>query len=97
MRKYNLIAIDLIKNTHQICIFDKHDNIISNKPFRADALAKFLAKQKPSLVAFEACGGSHHYVRSARSLGHQKHPYGTARPIIKLIDHQPRSSKAVFY
>jgi len=70
MKKSNLIAIDLAKNTHQVCLFDKHDNMISNKSFRADALRRFLAKQQASLVAFEGCGGAHHYARLALSLGH---------------------------
>ena len=37
----------------------------------AKRFATYLAKQQPSLVAFEACGRAHHWARRARDYGHE--------------------------
>lgn len=71
MNSTRVIAIDLAKNVFQVCLFDRHGKVLSNKSIRRAALAKFLVKQPPALVAMEACGGSHHWARKAQSLGHQ--------------------------
>lgn len=70
MNNHKLIAIDLAKSEFQVCVFDKRIKVLSNKSMRRKALIRYLAKQPPSLVAFEACGGSHYWGRLAQSLGH---------------------------
>lgn len=71
MKKSNLIAVDLAKNTFQVCLFDKQGKIVSNKAMKSAAFPKYLVKQPPAIVAFEACGSAHHYARLAEKLGHQ--------------------------
>jgi len=70
MKKSNVIAVDLAKNTLQICLLNDEDQVISNKSVRTGAFAKFLAKQQTSIVAFEACSSSHYWARIAQELGH---------------------------
>ena len=41
-----------------------------NKAFSRKKFAEFLAKQKPSLVAFEACATAHYWARVAQAHGH---------------------------
>ena len=42
-----------------------------NKDFTRTQFARFLVKQKLSLVAFEACASAHYWARQAMALGHQ--------------------------
>lgn len=67
----NVIAIDLAKATFQVCVFDKSNQLIFNKAMSRRALLIWLAKQKPSLVAMEACGSAHYWAKKARSYGHE--------------------------
>lgn len=70
MKKSNLIAVDLAKNTLQVCLLNEDDQVISNKSIRVGGFAKFLAKQQTSTVAFEACSSSHYWARVAQQLRH---------------------------
>ena len=71
MTKCNVIGIDLAKSCIQVCIVNRHQQVISNKPLRRDRLASFLVKQPQSLVAFEACGRAQYWARKAIELGHR--------------------------
>ncbi len=65
-----IIAIDLAKIVFQVCVVESHHRVVCNKTLSRAALWRWLARQKPSLVALEACGGAHHWGRVARGLGH---------------------------
>ena len=71
MRQSNTIGVDLAKNVIQISIVTPSNKEISNKELTRPKFAEFLAKQKPGLVAFEACATAHHWARVATSCGHQ--------------------------
>ncbi|NNF17955.1 MAG: IS110 family transposase [Gammaproteobacteria bacterium] len=71
MKHHRVIAIDLAKSIFQVCVFDKHMKVLSNKSMRRAAMLRFLVKQSAALVAIEACGSSHYWGRKAQSFGHQ--------------------------
>lgn len=71
MKDHRVIAIDLAKHVFQVCVLDKHDKLLSSKQMRRKPLAAYLAKQRPALVALEACGGAHHWGRLAERYGHR--------------------------
>ena len=71
MKEHKVIAIDLAKSVFQVCLFDRQMRVVSNKPIGRKALIRFLANHPPSLVALEACGGSHYWGRKAQAFGHQ--------------------------
>lgn len=71
MNKSNVIAIDLAKNVFQVCILNKENKVISNRELRASKFGAYLAKQNPSLVAFEACGRAQYWARKAQEYGHE--------------------------
>ena len=71
MNKHNVIAVDLAKIVFQICVLNKANEVISNREMRASRFEHYLAKQKRSLVAFEACGRAQHWARKAQSYGHE--------------------------
>ena len=70
MNDLRLIAVDLAKNVFQVCLFDREGKVVFNKQMNRKRFGQFLAKQQSSLVAFEACGGAHHWARQAQKFGH---------------------------
>lgn len=71
MKKDNTIGVDLEKNVIQVCVISPHNKPLQNKALSRKKLAEFLAKQKPSLVAFEACATAHYWARVAQHAGHE--------------------------
>jgi transposase len=71
MRNSNTIGVDLAKNVIQVSIVTPSNKELSNKELTRVKFAEFLAKQKPGLVAFEACATAHHWARLATTYGHQ--------------------------
>lgn len=71
MNDLRLIAVDLAKNVFQVCLFDRNGNVIFNKQMSRKRFSQYLAKQPGALVAFEACGGAHHWGRQAQTYGHR--------------------------
>ena len=71
MRQSNRIGVDLAKNVIQVSIVTPANKEISNKELTRQKFTEFLAKQKPALIAFEACATAHHWARIAAKHGHQ--------------------------
>ncbi|MEH6825157.1 MAG: transposase, partial [Motiliproteus sp.] len=71
MAKSNTIGVDLAKNVIQVSIVSPSGKELQNKELTRIKFAEFLAKQKPSLVAFEACATAHYWARYAQQHGHQ--------------------------
>jgi len=71
MRNSNTIGVDLAKNVIQVSIVTPGNKELSNKELTRVKFAEFLARQKPGLVAFEACATAHHWARLASTYGHQ--------------------------
>ena len=70
MSKYNTIGVDLAKNVVQISIVSAPNKQLINKSLSRTRFAKFLAKQNPSLVAYEACATAHYWARVTKRHGH---------------------------
>lgn len=71
MNKYNTIGVDLAKNVIQVSVVSRSNKELQNKALSRSRFVTFLAKQNPSLVAFEACAGAHYWARVADRHGHQ--------------------------
>ena len=71
MRNSNTIGVDLAKNVIQVSVVTPGNKELSNKELTRVKFAEFLARQKPGLVAFEACATAHHWARLATTYGHQ--------------------------
>lgn len=71
MHKLNTIGVDLAKNVIQVSVVSWSRRELSNKSYTRKRFAQFLARQKPSVVAFEACGTSHYWGRFAQAHGHE--------------------------
>ncbi|MBD3609722.1 MAG: IS110 family transposase [Gammaproteobacteria bacterium] len=70
MKNYNTSGVDCAKNVMQISVDSPNNNQLQNKALSRKKFSEFLAKQKPSLVAFEACATAHYWARMAQRYGH---------------------------
>ena len=71
MNQRNVIAIDLAKDTFQICTMNSHGKIGFNQAFSRSKLKRWLPQQALSVVVMESCGGASYWERLASSLGHE--------------------------
>ena len=65
MKHSTTIGVDLAKNIIQVSVVSARGKELSNRSLSRNKFAEFLVKQKPSLVAFEACATSHYWARAA--------------------------------
>ena len=65
------VGVDLAKNVIQVAVVSASGKELLNRALTRRKFAEFLCKQKPSLVAFEACATSHHWARAAKRHGHE--------------------------
>jgi len=71
MNTLQTIGVDLAKNVIRVSVVSAANKEKMNKDFTRLQFSRFLAKQKPSLVAFEACASAHYWARQAVESGHQ--------------------------
>ncbi|GAL13846.1 mobile element protein [Vibrio astriarenae] len=66
-----ILAVDLAKNSFQVCYMDKNGGVSVNKAISRKSLITLLTgKNNFALVAMEACGGAHYWARLAKRNGH---------------------------
>lgn len=70
MKKHSLTAIDLAKNSFQVCLLGANNHIALNKRVKRSQLAQLIAQQKPGILAMEACYSSHYWARLFTEMGH---------------------------
>jgi transposase len=71
MKNHNTIGIDLAKNVIQVCAVSPPGKRLHNKALSRKKFSEYLTKQKPGLVAFEACATAHYWARYAQAQGHK--------------------------
>jgi len=71
MNGINVIGVDLAKDIIQVSVVTAHKQERLNKALSRRKFSEFLAKHKPSLVAFEACATAHYWTRVAQQHGHE--------------------------
>lgn len=71
MRQLQTIGVDLAKTVIRVSVVSESNKELANKDLSRAKFSSFLAKQKPSLVAFEACASAHYWSRQAVKHGHQ--------------------------
>ena len=70
MKHLNVVGVDLAKNIIQVSVVSPAGKELQNKALTRKKFSEFLARQKPSLVAFEACAMAHYWSRIAQLHGH---------------------------
>jgi transposase len=71
MAQLNTVGVDLAKNVIQVSVVTPGGKELVNKSLTRKKFAEFLATQKRSLVAVEACASAHHWARTAQAHGHE--------------------------
>ncbi len=71
MKNISVIGIDLAKNTFALCAMTAQGKVVWRKSLKRSLLAEFAAQHPTTLIAFEACGGSHFWARQFANQGHQ--------------------------
>jgi len=64
------VGLDLAKNVFQVQGADSKGNAVLRKKLRRAQVIEFFAKLPSCLVALEACGGAHDWVRRLSTYGH---------------------------
>lgn len=85
MSEISLLAIDLAKNSFQVCGVRSDGVVVFNRVVSRGRLAQLLADQQPCIVAMEACATSHHWGRVAIGHGHDVRlvPANYVKPFVK--------------
>ena len=69
--KVKVVGVDLAKHVIRISVVSHSGKELRNCDLSRAKFAAFLATQKPSLIAFEACATSHYWARKASEFGHK--------------------------
>jgi transposase len=65
------IGMDTSKSVFQLHGVNAVEQPVLKKRLRRREVAEFFSKLEPTVVALEACGGSHYWARIVRKLGHE--------------------------
>lgn len=70
-RRRDLGGMDTSKHVFQLHGVNAAEDPVLRKKLRRKEMVAFFAKAPPTVIAIEACGGSHHWARLLRSFGHE--------------------------
>ncbi len=65
------IGMDTSKHVFQLHGVNAAEDPVLRKKLRRKEMVAFFEKAPPTVIAIEACGGSHHWARLLRSFGHE--------------------------
>jgi transposase len=71
MTQYKRIAIDTSKAVFTLHGIDQTDRPVLRTELRRAQMIAFFKKLPPTVIAMEACGGSHYWARELTALGHR--------------------------
>jgi transposase len=97
MTEITRIAIDTSKSVFTLHAVDGTGRAVLRRNLRRQDLLAFFAKLKPVEVAMEACGGSHHWGRALRALGHTVRliPAQYVKPFVKRGKNDRNDAEAI--
>ncbi len=85
MNQISRIGMDTSKNIFQLHGVDAAEVPVLRKKLHRKSMVAFFEKLAPTVIAIEACGGSHHWARLLQSYGHTVKliPPQLAKPYVK--------------
>lgn len=94
---YKRIAIDTSKHVFTLHGVDDQDRPVLRRELKRDQFETFFGKQEPTEVVLEACGGSHHWARVLRQLGHGVRliPPQYVKPFVKRAKNDRNDAEAI--
>ena len=94
----SVIGVDIAKRVFQVHTVDEMTGEIRRWTLSRAKVLEFFGNTRPSIVAMEACGSSHHWARRFAAMGHEARLIATkfVRPFVKtnktLMPPMPRRS-----
>jgi len=67
----SVVGVDTAKSVFQLYTLDKETGEVINQQIKRAQFLQWFANRVPCLVGMEACGGSQHWARKLRELGHE--------------------------
>jgi len=97
MTEIKRIAMDTSKAVFTLHGIDQHDQPRIRRDIRRAGLVDFFAKQPPTEVVMEACGGSHHWARVLSAQGHTVKliPPQYVKPFVKRGKNDRNDAEAI--
>lgn len=97
MSEITVLAIDLAKQSFQVCATDGAGHVIFNRALPRAKLIELLSKQPSCIVAMEACATSHYWGRVAQSHGHEARIIPTiyVKPFVKRQKNDRADAEAI--
>ncbi len=85
MENISIVGLDLAKSVFQVHSTDDQGRPVLKKKLKRSQVLDFFDSLPPCLVGMEACGGSHHWAREIRAIGHQVRliPPAYVKPFVK--------------
>src|SRR5580704_14973568 len=71
MEQISRIGMDTSKRFFQLHGVNAAETVVLRKKLRRKEMIAFFQKLVPTVIAIEACGGSHHWARLLASFGHE--------------------------
>lgn len=66
-----IVGVDTAKDVFQLHWVDPETGEVCNKQIKRAKFLEHFANQSPCLIGMEACGGSHHWARALKKMGHE--------------------------
>ena len=91
------IGMDTSKHIFQLHGVNAAEEPVLRKKLRRQDMVAFFTKLPPTLIGLEACGGSHHWARLLRSLGHEVKmlPPQYVKPYVKRGKNDAADAEAI--
>ena len=95
--KFKRIAIDTSKHVFTLHGVDEQERPVVRREIKRGQVEAFFAKQDPTEVVLEACGGSHYWGRLLSELGHRVRliPPQYVRPFVKRAKNDRNDAEAI--
>ncbi|MFE8099929.1 IS110 family transposase [Brenneria goodwinii] len=69
--KYTPVGVDIAKHLIQVHFINEHTGEVVDKQIRRQDFLTYFSNREPCLIGMEACGGSQHWARELKKLGHE--------------------------
>jgi len=94
----SVIGVDIAKRVFQVHTVDEVTGEIRRCTLSRAKLLEFFGKMRPSIVAMEACGSSHHWARRFTAMGHEARLIATkfVRPFVKTNKTDAADAEAIW-
>ncbi len=91
------IGLDTSKQVFQVHGVSAGEEVVLRKTLRRSQVERFFAGLAPTVIGLEACGGSHHWARRLRDLGHEVRllPPQYVRPYVKRGKNDAADAEAI--